>query len=384
MDTVLTPEQRLLRESARSFLAARAPVGRLRELIAKPSGWNNPIWDEPVWAGAAALGWAGLLAPEDAGGAGLAGDGLLAAVIVAEECGRVLYPGPFATVAVVVDALARYGTPAQRERLLPGLVGGAVVGAWAIADGPGCWDARDLHATTAQPADGGGYVISGVKRWVPDGGRADFFLVSCLGPDGAVQIIVPAGHPGVTVRPLEAIDLSRSVAEVEFRAVEVDGGAVLGDLPQAAAQVSRQLRLAAVLQCADSLGAVDTVLTAAVGYAKVRVAFGRPIGAFQAIKHHLAGAATALEAARAATAAAAHSVAADADDAARAVHVAKIFTGEHCPRIVETCLQVFGGIAMTWEHDAHLVLRRAQANRVMLGSPWWHAGRLCDVVGVAG
>lgn len=378
MDIALTPEQRMLHEAARSFLAVRAPVKRLRELAESPSGY-----DETVWAEVAGLGWPGLLASEDVGGAALDADGVLAAAIVAEECGRVLYSGPFASVAVLTDALTRFATPAQRQHFLLGVVGGATVGAWAMADGPGCWDAdaNAIQATSAQPT-GGGYAVSGVKRWVPDADRAGFFLVACRSPAGPLQLLVSADRPGVEVRRLVAIDLTRRFFDVEFRAVEVDADAVLGDPSGAPAQMSRQLQLAAVLQCAESVGAVETLLTETVGYARDRVAFGRPIAAFQAIKHHLAGAVTALEAAQAATWAAVRSVATDAGDAPRAVHVAKVFVGRRCPQIVETCMQVHGGIAMTWEHDAHLVLRRVQSNRMMFGSPDWHADRLCDVVGV--
>ena len=163
----------------------------------------------------------------------------------------------------------------------------------------------------------------------------------------------------------------------------MDGDAILGAPGAGAGEVERQLRLAVVLQCAESVGATARMLERTVAYAKERIAFGRPIGSFQAVKHELAEAATLTEAAQAATWAAVRAVADDAGDVVRAVHVAKAFVGSRCPHVVETCMQVHGGIAMTWDDDAHLVLRRVQSNRMLFGAPGWHADRLCDVVGVA-
>ncbi len=227
-------------------------------------------------------------------------------------------------------------------------------------------------------------MVSGVKRWVVDAENAAHLLVTCRDDDDLVlQVLVAAEAPGVTVSPLATMDLGRRIADVELRDVRVELDAVLGDPAGAVAQVDHQLRLAVVLQCAETVGAVSAMLEKTVEYAKHRIAFGRPIGSFQAVKHHLAEAVTSLEAAQAATWAATRSLAVDALDAARMVHIAKAFVGARCPTIVETCMQVHGGIGMTWEDDSHLFLRRVQSNRMLFGSPEWHADRLCDVVGVA-
>ncbi|HEX5097108.1 MAG TPA: acyl-CoA dehydrogenase, partial [Acidimicrobiia bacterium] len=219
--------------------------------------------------------------------------------------------------------------------------------------------------------------------WVQDAQNADILLVTCRDERGrVVQLLVSVDTPGVMIVPLETMDLGRRLARVHFDEVQVPFDAVVG-APSDASAVDVQLRLAVVLQCAESVGATGRMLERSVEYAKERVAFGRPIGSFQAVKHHLAEALMLVEGAQAATWAAARAVAADASDAARAVHVAKVFVGTECPRVVEMCMQVHGGIAMTWEDDAHLYLRRVQSNRMLFGSPTWHADRLCDVVGVA-
>ncbi|OHV43624.1 hypothetical protein BCD48_27635 [Pseudofrankia sp. BMG5.36] len=367
----------MLRDATRAFLESRSPLPRVREVASTASGFDPKLWEE-----AASLGWLGMLVPEVHGGAGMSGDGVVAAAIVAEELGRMLHPGPFLAVNVVADAVTRVGSEAQREALLPSLVDGTAVATWAVADGPGCWDERDVR--TVATSRGDGYVISGTKRWVQDGQNATHLLVTCRRDDGGtIQLLVPTDAPGVIVTPLETMDLGRRLADIRFADVEVSAGAVLGQRRDAAVDVARQSRLAIALQCAESVGATARMLDKTAAYAKERIAFGRPIGSFQAVKHRLAEAVTFLEAAQAATWAAVRAVATDAADVVRVVHVAKVFVGTRCPHVVEACMQVHGGIAMTWEDDSHLFLRRVQSNRMLYGPPAWHADRLCDVVGVA-
>jgi alkylation response protein AidB-like acyl-CoA dehydrogenase len=375
VDTQLTPEELMLAEAARAFLESRIPSARRRELSATPSGFDAEFWRE-----AGKLGWLALLAPEDCGGVG--GDGVVAAAIVAEELGRALHSGPFLAVSVVIDALAREGSEEQRQVRVPSLVDGSAFAAWAIADGPGCWDAASVRTTATSRGDG--VVLVGTKRWVQDGQNASHLLVTCRDDGGDVtQVLVPADAPGVTITSLETMDLGRRLADVRLEEVVVGSDGIVGAGGSAAAAVLRQLQLATVLQCAETVGATARVLEETVEYAKERIAFGRPIGSFQIIKHYLAEAATVVEAAQAATWAAVRCVAGELEDADRAVHVAKAFVGARCPHIVEECMQVMGGIAMTWEHDAHLFLRRVQSNRLLFGAPAWHADRLCDLVGVA-
>jgi alkylation response protein AidB-like acyl-CoA dehydrogenase len=380
MDVEATPEQLMLRDATRSFLESRSPLERVRELAASPAGI-----DRDAWAEAASMGLHGLLVAESLGGSDPAtadggGDGLIAAAIVAEQFGRLLHPGPFVPHTVVADALARAGSARQQADVLPALLDGSAMATWAIADGPGSWDAAGLRTTATRVGDG--YVVTGTKRWVQDAHIADHLFVTCRGDDGPVQLLVPGDAIGVTVTPLESLDLGRRLADVTFAGVEVGADAVVGDADRTPAQLDRQLRVAVVLQCAETVGAAAHVIDKAVAYARERIAFGRPIGSFQAVKHMLAESYTWLEASEAATWAAARAIAADAADAARATHVAKIFVARHCPTIVEQCMQVHGGIAMTWEDDCHLYLRRVQSNRMLHGSPAWHADRLCTVVGV--
>jgi alkylation response protein AidB-like acyl-CoA dehydrogenase len=375
MDVELTSEQALLRESTRAFLEARAPVQRARELISGPVGY-----DAEVWEAAASLGWSAMLVPEAHGGSGLGREGVIEAAILAEELGRMLYPGPFLPVNVVADALSQVGSAAQKDAVLPGLVAGTCVAAWAIADGPGCWDGRGMDITATRHPDG--YVLNGVKRWVQDAVGAEVLLVTCRGAEGQVQLLTRSDTPGLALVPLASADMTRRYADLEFSETYVPADWVLGDARGVDAQVGRQLHLAVVLQCCESVGATERILEKTVTYARDRVAFGRPIGSFQAVKHLLAEAATWLEAAQAATWSAVYALAEDRSDLTRAVHIAKMYTARRCPRIIEDCMQVHGGIAMTWDDDCHLYLRRVRSNSMLFGTAGWHSDRLCDVVGM--
>jgi alkylation response protein AidB-like acyl-CoA dehydrogenase len=306
---------------------------------------------------------------------------VIEAAILAEEFGRMLHPGPFLPVNVVADAVSRTGSDKQKESILPELAAGTTIASWAIADGPGCWDARELRISATR--DGDAYLVRGSKRWVQDALAADLLLVSCRYDGGVVQLLVPSDSPGIRLTSLTTADIGRRFADVHFQDVYVPPDSVLGEPAAVDAQLARQLQIAVVLQCAESVGAATQILARTVAYAKDRTAFGRPIGSFQAVKHLLAETATRLEAAEATTWAAVRALAEDRDDLARDVHVAKAFVSRHCPHIVEACMQVHAGIAMTWEHDAHLYLRRVKSNSLVFGTARWHADRLCDVIGVA-
>ena len=341
-----------------------------------PSGFDPSLWVEE-----ASLGWTGLLAPERFGGIEVSGNGVIAAAVLAEELGRALHPGPYLGVSVTIDAIARSGNKEQQGEIIPPLVEGVTVAAWALADGPASWSARGDQ--TVATAHDDGFIVSGKKRWVLDGQSADLFLVSCrTASAGVVQCVIPSDAPGVTVEPLETMDLGRRLADVRFSDVEVEPRWVLNGGEDASDDVARQLRFAVVLQLAETVGLSGRVLERTVEYAQQRIAFGRPIGAFQAVKHHLAHAVTMIEASQAATWAAVRATASGSSDAARATHVAKVFAADRCVRIIEDCMQVQGGIAMTWEDESHLYLRRVASNRMLFGSPQWHADRLCELVGV--
>jgi alkylation response protein AidB-like acyl-CoA dehydrogenase len=367
MQPDLTDEQTLFRDTAVSFIEAELPVARTRELHDDPLGYD------PAWLRKSAeLGWFAMMVPEADGGGSVSGAGLLDAAIIAEQMGRFVQPGPFIPLNVVAAAIAAAGSPAQREALLPAIVTGEQVLTWAFADSRGNWDAG---AGLRARRDGDDLVLSGRRGCVQDAISADALLVAASLDGAPVQLLVPASAPGVSIRPLRALDLSRRFADVGFDGVRVGRGDVLGTGGTGPLDV--QLLNAMVLTCADTIGAIDALFTMTVAYARQRIAFGRPIGSFQAIKHILADQAHYLEACKAVAVAAATAVQAAAPDAAEVASMAAAYIGDVACDIAQECLQVHGGTGYAWAHDLHLYLRRVRSNSLLFGEPSWHRERVC-------
>jgi alkylation response protein AidB-like acyl-CoA dehydrogenase len=363
MDLALTEDQQFFQETVRKFLEQECPIATVRAWADRPDGYD-PAW----WRQAAALGFTSFLVSEDDGGGTLSGRGVLDLAIVAEEMGRLVSPGPLVPTNVVADAVSARGTAEQRARVLPGVVSGETVVAW-------CGPAGEVSAR----AEGDGFVLDGAYAHVEAAGQAEELLVSAMAPAGATQFLVPVATSGVTVTPLESIDLVRRVAEVRLDGVRVDAGAVLGDVGDAAQALTRQWLLAYVLQCAESVGGMDRVLTTTVEYLGDRYSFGRPLSSYQALKHRVADLKLWLEAAHAITTDAAHALQDDADDAAEIVHAAAAYVGEHGTELVHQAVQLHGGIGVTYEHDLHLYLRRLVFDRNFLSSPARHRERVAAI-----
>jgi alkylation response protein AidB-like acyl-CoA dehydrogenase len=221
-----------------------------------------------------------------------------------------------------------------------------------------------------------------VAGLVPEGASADVFLVSAADGDGVTQLVVDAGTPGVTVVPLDGLDLTRRFADVRFDDVAVLPGAVLGMPGGAQASVDAQIDVAVALTLAESVGAMTRLVENTVEYAKARVAFGRPIGSFQALKHILADVSFWAELITAGANAAAQAVADGRSTASEIASIAKAYAGDAGTEIAQMCLQTHGGIGFTWEHDLHLYLRRLATDRVLYGDPEWHRERICRIHGL--
>jgi alkylation response protein AidB-like acyl-CoA dehydrogenase len=316
VDVDLTEEQEFFAQTTRKFLAANASSQQVRALASHADGF-----DRDYWRAGCDLGWTSMLIP-DSGGS------IRELALVAEEMGRTVAPGPLVPCNVVAHALALGGTDAQRDQWLPGLAGGDVIGAWV--------------------AHNGGVVEAGAQ--------ADVFVVGT--PDG--PRVVPAGTDGVVITPLESLDLVRRYASVT---IPEGAGEPLGTTGEPL------LRLALTLQCAETCGVIDRVFAMTLEYMGDRYSFGRPLSSYQALKHRVADNKMNLEACHAITTAAAQAIAEDAPNASEIVFAAKAFVGATATEIVQDCLQLHGGIGVTWEHDIHLYLRRATVNRAMYATP---------------
>jgi alkylation response protein AidB-like acyl-CoA dehydrogenase len=371
MDLELTNDQELLRDTTARFVETACPVARVRELADGGADAGADYLRQ-----AAELGWFAMLVPEALGGGNVSGHGVLDAVILAEERGRLLQPGPFVPMNVVARTVATDGSDAQRDEVLGGIVAGELRATWAVADPSGDWSpAGGVEAT----AKGATVVLTGAKALVQDADLADWLLVAAGAGAGVTQVLVRGDAPGLRITPRAGFDPSRRLCDVRFDDVEVPVAWVVGEPGGAAAALDRQLDLAVVLTVAESVGAMDQIFAAVLDYAKVRTAFGRPIGSFQAVKHLLADTSLILEQSKAIAVAAAHALQDERPDAAEVASIAKSFVGDGGIDLVQNCWQVFGGIGYTWEHDLHLYLRRLTADASLYGEPAWHRERVCRI-----
>lgn len=371
METDATDDQRELLAVSSRFMEDTCPLRAVRD-----GAWRDAAFAEAYRKQAAELGWFSMLVPEELGGGSVSGDGVLDAALIAYRRGALLQPGSFVGTNVVADAIARAGSAALQASVLPALIAGEVSASWAV-DGLG----KRLDAGVEARAHDGGLLLSGVKRAVQDVEASSWLLVTASTPDGAVQALVAADAPGVTVTQMESLDLSRRFAEVRFDGAKVDADAIVGAAGQCDAQLSRQLAIATTLIVAEMVGAMERDFETTLQYSKDRVAFGRPIGSFQGIKHQLADTSLALEMSKAMALAAARTVGED-EYGASAASMAKAFVSESGIDLVQTCFQVYGGIGYTWEHDQHLYLRRITTDAELFGDANWHREHVCQLAGI--
>jgi len=376
VDLRLTDDQQLFRETTRKFLETTSPLETVRALAdTEPAGFDRKWWKR-----GAELGWVSMLVAEDDGGGSVSGHGLLDLVLVAEEMGRLVSPGPLVPTNVVAAAIARSGRPDQRRQLLPDLVNGDTVGAWCL--GTAVAGIGTAGGRVEAVAQGDGYVLDGSTGPVEAAGQADHLLVTLGDGDSVTQLLVAADAPGVTVVPAHGLDLVRRFAQVRFDQVAVGPDAVLGAAGGAAGDVERQLQIAVVLQVAEMVGALDRAFEFTVQYAFDRYSFGRPLASYQALKHRFADMKTWLEASQATATAAARAVDSESASATELVSVAKAYVGERGPAILQDCVQLHGGIGVTWDHDLHLYLRRVVTDSTQLGTPADHRERVAVAMGM--
>jgi alkylation response protein AidB-like acyl-CoA dehydrogenase len=366
VDFGFSEDQELLRTTTRRFLAEQQSLAQVRRSIEGPD-----VFDGDLWRQGAALGWTAMLIPPEFEGGSVTEQPLVDLVVLGEELGRTLNPGPFIPCNVVAAAVARFGTEVQAKEHLPRLARGEATAAWCLSgDGspePGAIEVR------AEP-EGDGWRLDGVARYVHAAGNASLLLVVGKDPEGEVRnLLVPRPTGGLSERTLSGLDVTRRFAEVRFHGVTVPAASLL---PGGEDAVDLCLSLATVLQSAESVGAAELLFEETVDYAKKRVQFGRTIGSFQAIKHRFADLLMELEAMRAAAHYAALALGDGLDDAAAAVATAGSYVDDTFAHICGEALQLHGGIGFTWEHDVHLFIRRAKVNQVLYGDGAWHRERL--------
>jgi alkylation response protein AidB-like acyl-CoA dehydrogenase len=366
MDFAFSEEQEMLRSSTRDFLAKECSSKVVRKLMEA-----SDAYDEGLWTKIAGLGWTGLGIPEQYGGVGT----FLDLIVVLEEAGRALMPGPFfATMGLAVPALIEAGTEAQKKEVLGAIAQGSARATLALTEPSGRWDAGAV-TLSAKPS-GGGWKLDGVKLFVADAEAADYMVVAARtrgeGEDGISLFLVKGRPAGMTVTPLKTLDMTRRWSEVRFDGVKVEGDALMGPADKAWPHLKRALEWATAALCAEMIGGTQKVLETSTEYAKTRHQFGKPIGIYQAVSHKLADMLVLSESGRSATYYAAWAVEADASDRSLAASMAKAYVSDAYRKVAGDGIQVHGGIGFTWEHDMHLYFKRAKSSEVTLGDATYH------------
>lgn len=360
---VLTSDQELLRDTTARFLNDRVPLSRLRKDRDDPAGF-----DPAYWASGAELGWASLLVEEADGGGSVSGRGAVDLALIAYEFGRHAAPGPLVDCNVVASALT--GQPGDLQRAALGeVMAGAVVAACCLGAAP--WQ-KPGEAGIRIRRDGDDVVIDGAVRPVESAGQAAYLLVTGRSDGGMSQLLVPATMPGVQIKPLKSMDVTRRFASVTFDNVRVPARDLVGGFGQADEQVARQIQTAAVILSAESVGAMDAAFDMTLDWAFHRYSFGRALASYQALKHRFADMKSWLESSHAVSDAAAEAVADQTALAAETASAAKAYIGEQGVELAQDCVQLHGGIGVTYEHDLHFFLRRVTLNRLLYGTPAEH------------
>ena len=373
MALVLTEDQELLAQTARDFVRANSPISRLRALLdAQDSvGFSRDMWQEM-----AQLGWAGILIPEEYGGAGM---GLADLAVVLEAVGRNLAPEPFlSTVLLGGQLLAHTGSPEQKQTWLPGIATGEKILALAYQEARSRYDLN--RVSTRAAAEGDAWKLSGEKIQVLDGQSADALIVSARtagkdsDQDGVTLFLLAPDTPGVAIVPQTRVD-NRATALVNLDGVKISAESVIGTVGHGFQTLSHIVDLATVGLCAEMLGGMSQIFDDTLAYLKTREQFGVVIGSFQALKHRAAKVFMEIELCRSAVMAAANAADAGESDLALLVSLAKARCSDAFILATNEGVQMHGGIGMTDEHDAGLYMKRARATEMTFGDAAWHRER---------
>ncbi len=356
MDFGLNENQVILRDSAREFFAGECPMAFVRR-----AAESATAYDARLWAKLAAQGYTGIIIDEAHGGVGL---GIVELVLLMEEAGRALLPGPLlATVAMAGAVLDACACSAQKQKYLSPIAHGDARSTLAFVEAESGWDRTALQLTVNSGR------LTGEKLFVPDASVADTIVVVARG--GAY--LVDARAPGVSITPMAGMDLTRKLYTVSLTDVPAE-------CLNAVAGLDRALDIATTALVAEMVGGMQRTLDITVDYAKTRKQFGKPIGSFQAVQHQCADMYLETESARSAVYYAAVALQEGADDASAAVSIAKLYASDACRTVGNRGIQIHGGMGFTWENDLHLYYRRAKASETMLGDATFHRERLARAI----
>ena len=356
MEFGLDGSQRSLKEDARKFFARNCPIAEVRRLTE-----TEHAYDADLWTKMADQGYQGLIFPEEYGGLGLS---IFELVLILEECGRAALPGPFfSTVALAGAVLNATGSEEQKEKYLAPISTGEARSTLAILEANPSWNPADAQLCAV---DG---KLTGEKLFVTDAGVADSIVV--VARDGVY--VVEAGSAGLSIVPMQGIDLARKIYAVKFDHTPAEKLAKPEGL-------ARGLEIASVAAVGELVGCMQAMLDLTVEYAKERKQYGKAIGSFQAVQHQCADSYIETESSRSAAYYAAWALGEQTEDASVAASIAKVYASDAGRTVGNRSIQCHGGIGFTWESDLHLYYRRAKALETLLGDATFHRERIACMV----
>src|SRR6202046_301802 len=356
----LSESQEFLKDSARKFFAGECPSAEMRRLME-----TDTAYDAGLWSKLTHQGYTGIIFPEEYGGVGL---GQVELMLLMEEAGRALLPGPFfSTVVLAGSVLDAVCTPALKSKYLAPICRGETRATVAILEANASWNPRDIQLTATNGK------LSGEKLFVPDAAVADFIVV--VARNGV--FVVDSKAPGLKISPMSGMDLTRKLYVVQFSNTPAEE---LGS----AAQLPRAFDIATTALAAELVGGMQRTLEITVEYAKTRKQFGKPIGSFQAVQHQCADMYLETESSRSAVYYAGWALEEKAPDASTAVSIAKMYASDAARTVGNRGIQIHGGMGFTWENDLHLYYRRAKASETAFGDATFHRERIASTVIDAG
>jgi 3-oxocholest-4-en-26-oyl-CoA dehydrogenase beta subunit len=377
MNLDFSEEQRILKKSAKDFFSRESHELLIRDMRKHETGHNVELWGKM-----ADLGWLGVIIPEDYGGTG---GTFLDLTIILEAMGEACLVGPFFSTALLgASTILLAGTEDQKKTLLPQIASGRLVVALALSD-PGNWNEYEKIKILAKQ-NGMGYIIEGVKHFVENAQAADRIICAAQVEDksgskrGLTLFVVDKGSPGIEIRPFKTLAYERHY-EVVFQDLRLNEDAVLGTVGQAGPALEALQEKAAIAKCAEMLGAAHVAFDLSVAYSKERVQFGRPIGSFQAVQHHLANMAVDLDCLRYLTYQAAWRIS-EGLPAGTEVAMAKAFCSEAAARVTRFSHQIHGAIAFCDEHNLHFYYRKVKAAGLTFGDSEYHLEKVAKSLGL--
>jgi alkylation response protein AidB-like acyl-CoA dehydrogenase len=352
----LSESQQILKDTAKKFFAGESAMADARKLME-----TETAYDAVLWRKLADQGFTGIIIPEEFGGMGL---GIVELILLLEEVGYALLPGPLFSTLMAGAVLTQSGSTAQKQKYLPRIASGDARATVAFLEAGTSWGMEGLRIS------GPSGKLNGAKFFVTDAQVADLIIVVA----NECAYVVEAKAAGMTIEPMKGLDLGRKIYSVKFSSTPAE------QLQGNKDSLKRALNIATAALTAEMTGGMQRVMELAVAYAKTRKQFGKPIGSFQAVQHMCAEMYLETESSRSAAYYSAWALEENTPDAATAVSIAKMYASDAARNVGNRGIQVHGGMGFTWENDVHLYYRRAKASETMLGDATFHRERIAQLV----